>query len=495
MNDIEKALKYHELFYEKSEFLKKNEILRLEMVHNFEKSREKDKLIRIIWISAFGLAVIVLIAVLLIFMKLAKQKKVIERVSEIGQLITSITLNLSRDEIYGTVYEQIKELMDANVFWIYWYDEEKKRLILVGGREQGEEDIFHFYELTEKERPAVKCFRERRTLVFRNYPKEYPRVFGESRPKPKKGETFKSHIFHPLIIKGSGDQKDKNVGVITVQSPNKRAYSDYQVNILRSIGGYAAIALDNDDAYKKIAEQKATIEEQKIKVEEALEKEKEINNHKDNLMHTVSHQYKTPLSIIKSSAQILRDYSPKLSKEEIDDQLRNIFSNIERMLKLIKKLLLYSKRFNPGFYDLLEICKKLVEEVKKNEGKDHDIVFNTAGDSSKVKVDEDFIKIILHNLVVNSINYSSKASKIIIDLKCEAKQAVIRIQDNGIGIPEDYFKMPFERFHRGSNVGHVPGTGLGLSIVKRYIDLHEGKIEIESKLNIGTTVTVTIPRG
>jgi signal transduction histidine kinase len=501
-NDSKNSIKYYELFKKKNEFLKKNDMRRLKMVYDFEKEKlnlemraAKDKLIRTLLTIGIVGSLIALIAVLLISMKLSKQKKVIERMSEIGQLITSITLDLSKEKIYGTVYEQIKELMDAKVFWIYWYDEEKKRLVLVGGREQGEEDIFHFYELTEKNRPTVKCFLEQRTLVFRNYPKEYPRVFGESRPKPKKGETFKSHIFHPLIIKGSRDKKDKKVGVITVQSPNKRAYSDYHVNILRIIGGYAAIALDNDDAYKKIAEQKTTIEEQKNKVEESLEKEKGINDHKDNLMHTVSHQYKTPLSIIKSSAQILRDYLPKLSKEEIDDQLRNIFSNIERMLKLINALLLYSKRFNPDFYDLLDICKKLIEEVKKNEGKNHDIVFNTAGDCSKVNVDEDFIKIILHNLVVNSINYSSKGSKIIIDLKCEAKQAVIRIQDNGIGIPEDYFQMQFERFHRGSNVDHVPGTGLGLSIVKRYVDLHEGKIDIESQLNAGTSVAVTIPRG
>jgi nitrogen-specific signal transduction histidine kinase len=465
------------------------------MVHNFEKSREKDRLIRIIWISAFGLAVIVLIAVLLISMKLAKQKKVIEQMSTIGQLMTSITLNLSQEEIYGMIYGHIKELMDVNVFWLYWDDEELNRLVLVGGKEKDVNDISHFYELTETNRPAVKCFHEQKTLVFTNYPEEYPKVFGEYPPVPKKGTVFKSHIFHPLVIKGSGDQKDKKVGVITVQSPNTNAYSDYHVNIFKSIGGYAAIALDNANVYKKIAEQKETIEEQKIKVEEALEKEKEINNYKDSLMHTVSHQYKTPLSIIKSSAQILRDYLPKLSKEEIDDQLRNIFSNIERMLKLIKKLLLYSKRFNPGFYDLLHICKKFVEEIKTNEGKNHDIVFKTAGNCSKVRVDEDLIKIILHNLIVNSINYSSEGSKIIIDLLCEAKQAVIRIQDNGIGIPEDYFKMPFERFHRGSNVGHVPGTGLGLSIVKRYVDLHEGKIEIESQLNLGTTVTVTIPRG
>jgi signal transduction histidine kinase len=71
---------------------------------------------------------------------------------------------------------------------------------------------------------------------------------------------------------------------------------------------------------------------------------------------------------------------------------------------------------------------------------------------------------------------------------------VIKVSDNGIGIPADYFKMPFERFNRGSNVGAIPGTGLGLSIVKRYADLHGGEISIDSQVNGGTTVTIKIPR-
>lgn len=495
-NDSKNADKYYTLFQEKSEFLKQNEMLKLKMIYDLEKRAEKDKIIKTFLIAGFVISVIVLIAVLFISMKLARHKqkleksyKDIERMSEIGQLITS---SLSQEKIYQTVYGHIRELMDADLFWIYLYDEKLNGLIVAGGREKGVEDISHSIELREKNRPAIKCFLDKRILLFNDYEKEYSQVFGEPRPLPIKGRWFNSHIFLPLVIKGS---EDKKIGVITVQSSKKGAYTGYHVNILRSIAGYAAIALDNANAYKQIAEQKETIEKQKIKVEEALEKEKEISDHKDSLMNTISHQYKTPISIIKSSAQIFRDYLPKLSKEEIDDQLKNIFSNIERMMKLINDLLLYSKRFNPGFYDLLDICKKFVEEIKTNEGKNHDIEFNPAGDCSKVKVDKDLFKIILHNLVVNSINYSSKGSNISIDLRCEAKQVVIRIQDNGIGIPDDYFKMPFERFHRASNVGHITGTGLGLSIVKRYVDLHEGNIDIKSQLNVGTTVTVTIPRG
>ncbi|UCH95415.1 MAG: tetratricopeptide repeat protein [Candidatus Aminicenantes bacterium] len=495
-NENENALRYHEMFHEKSRLLGKNEMLRLKVRYDFEKRAERERSKKIFLILGFAVSMIVLIVVLLISMKLARQKqkleksyKDIERMSEIGQVITS---SLSPEKIYHTVYEHIRELMDADLFCIYWYDEELNRLIVVGGKEQGVEDISHSIELTEKNRPAVKCFLEKKILLFSDFQKEYSQVFGEPRPLPMIGRWFNSHIFLPLVIKGSEDKKN---GVITVQSSKKGAYTGYHVNILKSIAGYAAIALDNANAYKMIGEQKATIEKQKIKVEEALEKEKEVSDHKDSLMNTLSHQYKTPLSIIKSSAQILRDYWSNLSKEEIQDQLNKIFSNIDRMLKLINALLLYSKRFNPDFYDLLDTCKTFVAEIKNNEGKNHDIVFNAAEECGKVKMDEDLMKIILHNLIVNAINYSSKGSKIIIDLKCETDHAVIRIQDNGIGIPDDYFKMIYERFHRGSNVGHVPGTGLGLSIAKRYVDLHEGKIKIESRLNIGTTVTVTIPRG
>jgi K+-sensing histidine kinase KdpD len=385
--------------------------------------------------------------------------------------------------------------MDASVFWIYWYDSELNRLVLVGGKENGVENISHSYELTEKNRPTVRCFLEQKTFVFTDYQIEYPSIFGGNPPQPKKGVSYNSHIFLPLVIKGSQDKDDKKVGVITVQSVHKKAYSDYHVNILKGIGGYAAIALDNASAYKKIEDQKSTIEEQKVKVEVALGKEKEISDHKDSLMHTVSHQYKTPISIIRSSAQILRDKWSELSKEDIEDQTNRILKNIKRMFMLIDDLLLYSKRYNPDSYNLADIFRTFVDEIKIHEGRNHEIIFINSGKCEKIKIDKDLMKIILHNLIVNAINYSPKRSRILIDLDCNKENAVIKITDRGIGIPEDYFKMKFERFHRGSNVGDITGTGLGLSIVKRYVDLHKGSIEIVSQLNAGTTVTVTIPRG
>ena len=243
-----------------------------------------------------------------------------------------------------------------------------------------------------------------------------------------------------------------------------------------------------------LRKQKKEIKRQSTKLAEALKKEKEISDHKDDLMHTVSHQYKTPLSVIDSSAQILKNYLSKLSEREIKEHVDKILLNLEKMTNLIDPLLKFGKKFTPGYYDLHCICKDFTGKIKSDEGMNHIIEFKSSGDCVKVKLDKDFINIILGNLLSNSIKYSPDGSKIGVELLCDNDFAVIKVIDQGIGIPGDYLNMPFERFHRGSNVETVPGTGLGLAIVKRYTDMHGGNISIESKLNAGTTVTVKIPK-
>jgi len=244
----------------------------------------------------------------------------------------------------------------------------------------------------------------------------------------------------------------------------------------------------------KLRKQKVKIETQATRLEDALIKEKELSNHKDDLMNTVYHQYKTPLANIDSSVQVLKEYSSKLSRQEIENQFNKILSNLGRMARLIDQLSMFGKRCNPADYDLDTICRAIIEEIKSSEGGKHTIEFDSSGYCGKVKVDKDILEIMLQNLVNNAIKFSPEGSKIRVELLCDAGYVEIKVSDSGIGIPEDYLKLPFERFHRGSNVGAIPGTGLGLSIVKRYTDLHGGEISIDSRLNVGTTVTIKIPK-
>lgn len=493
--DYKPAVDYFESYQKNNEFLSNNVILNLKAKYEYKKKSDEEEISRKYWIAGF---LIILAATLLLLWnsaKLLRQKRAleksykdIERMSEIGQVITS---SLSQKEIYNRVFQHVKRIMDADCFWIYWYEEKLNRLDLVGGKEEDEKDIDHYYELTETNRPAVKCFLEQKTLIFKDYPNEYPLVFGEPHPKPKKGKSFKAHIFLPLIIEGD---QDKKIGVITVQSSKKNAYKEKHVTIFKNIGGYAAIALDNAHAYKHIEEQKTRIEQQALELEKTVQIEKEISQHKDELMYTVSHQYKTPITIIQGSAQIFRDYFHKMKEKDIQEHLNKIFNSLDYMSDLIESLLNFGKKFNPGYYDLRDFCEKFVDSIKSNEGSGHHIEFKAEGDCARVKMDKEFMNIILSNLVMNSINYSDRGSKILVDLRCETDHAVIKVIDNGIGIPGDYLKMPFERFHRGSNVGSIRGTGLGLALVKRYLDLHNGLIEIESQLEKGTTITINLPK-
>jgi signal transduction histidine kinase len=108
-------------------------------------------------------------------------------------------------------------------------------------------------------------------------------------------------------------------------------------------------------------------------------------------------------------------------------------------------------------------------------------------------MDECLLQHILTNILSNALKYSPQGKEVRFDLICQNYTVIFRIQDQGIGIPEQERYRLFETFSRCSNVGRIEGTGLGLAIVKRYVDSYGGQIQIDSELNVGTTVTVSLP--
>lgn len=331
-----------------------------------------------------------------------------------------------------------------------------------------------------------------------NIPKTIERVCEEIiRSCEKLGKYREASQYYESLLETREFLRDNEMSILKLKLDIEKNAQRERIITISSVIGFIVlfialvVVLKNSFILKK---QKTKIEDQTQKLAEALVKEKEISNHKDDLMYTVSHQYKTPLAIMDSSTRILKEYLPNLSKEQIRDHLGKILSNLEKMTHLIDQLLKFGKKFNPDYYDLHKICSDLIEEINTNEGTEHDIEFNSSVGCTKIKLDKDFMKIMVHNLVLNSIKYSKKGSKISVELLCNDEYAVIKVRDNGMGIPDDYLNMQYERFHRGSNVSTIPGTGLGLSIVKRYTDLHSGTISIDTKLNSGTTVTIKIPK-
>lgn len=236
-----------------------------------------------------------------------------------------------------------------------------------------------------------------------------------------------------------------------------------------------------------------------MEMKRALERERELNQLKNNFVSMVSHEFRTPLGIIQSSAEILADYLDRLDAAERHDQLQSIIKNSRRMAGLMEDVLLLGRldagrmKFMPRSLDLGALCRGLVDEINSTTSARCPIVFFTSGLPTIAMADERLLRHVLINLLSNAVKYSEEGQPV--EFRASGVEGAVRfeVQDHGIGIPEDELAQLFAAFQRGSNVGQRPGTGLGLVIVKQSAELHGGTIEVESSLNTGTTVIVTIP--
>ncbi len=231
----------------------------------------------------------------------------------------------------------------------------------------------------------------------------------------------------------------------------------------------------------------------------AVAREKELGQLRSNFVSMVSHEFRTPLGIIMSSAEILADYLDQLGPEEREQQLWSISRNAKRMGDMMEEVLVLSRldagkmEFKPRPLDLGGLCVRLVDEVLSATDRRCPIELHPDGIAREAKADEGLMRSIFLNLLTNAVKYSEAGEPVVFELRREGTDAICLIRDRGIGIlPEDR-EWLFNAFQRGRNVGQRPGTGLGLVIVKRCVDLHGGTIELDSMPGNGTTVMVRLP--
>ena len=247
--------------------------------------------------------------------------------------------------------------------------------------------------------------------------------------------------------------------------------------------------------------QREITERQRLEEElrHALAKEKELSDLKSNIISVVSHEYRTPLATILSSAELLENYSHKWPEDKKQRHFQRIQSSVHHLTQLVSDVLVLSKaeagklEFNPSPLDLVVFCGELVEELQLTLRSQHSISFMCLGSCTEACLDEKLLRQFLSNLISNAIKYSPEGGNIQFGLVCGDDTATFRIQDRGIGIPLKDQAQLFEPFHRSSNVGTISGTGLGLAIVKRCVELHGGQIAVESEVGVGTTFTITLP--
>ncbi len=230
----------------------------------------------------------------------------------------------------------------------------------------------------------------------------------------------------------------------------------------------------------------------------ALERERELSQLKSNFVSMVSHEFRTPLGIILSSAQILSDYLDQLAPADRREHLDAIAKNTKHMASLMEEVLVLSHvesgrlAFEPGPLELATFYRCLVEEVRSATGSTCAVNLAVDADCAAARADERLLRHIFTNLLTNAVKYSPPGAPVEFRIHRENHHAVACIRDHGIGISKADLGRLFSAFHRGRNVGQVSGSGLGLVIVKRCVELHGGSIRVDSKLGEGTTVMVRL---
>ena len=274
---------------------------------------------------------------------------------------------------------------------------------------------------------------------------------------------------------------------------------EYQLNLYEQAHYYEArIVVSAENEVMAIVRNITDRKRADTEIRNALEKEKELGELKSRFVTMTSHEFRTPLTTILSSAELLEDYGSRWSEEKKLHHLRRIVLTVKHMTQLLNDVLLIGKaeagklQCSRQTFDVVQFCRDLVEEMQMIT-ECHTITFNPQCDESKVNLDEKLLRHVLSNLLSNAIKYSPKGGNVYLDLVCEQKVACFRIKDEGIGIPETDKVQLFESFYRASNVGTISGTGLGLAIVKRAVDLHRGNITVETEVGVGTTFVVSLP--
>jgi PAS domain S-box-containing protein len=242
--------------------------------------------------------------------------------------------------------------------------------------------------------------------------------------------------------------------------------------------------------------QRKQAEEETLK---ALGREKELSQLKGNFVSMVSHEFRTPLAVIQSSAELLREFFQKMHPAERDEQLESIIGNTRRMAGMMEEILVLSRLdagkldFRPAVLDLATFCRCVVDEVISATSRRCSIEVSLASGLPQALADERLLAHILTNLLSNAVKYSEPGGCVRFAVERDSAEAQFVIRDEGIGISADDQQMLFTAFHRGANVGSRAGTGLGLLLVKRCVELHRGKVRIESQVGQGTVVTVRLP--
>jgi signal transduction histidine kinase len=436
----------------------------------------------------------------------------VQLLSEIGRKITS---SLSVEKIISTVYDNVNTLMDASVFGIGIYHDESKRIDFPATYENGEALPFYSNSIYDENRFAALSFLSGKEIIMGDLENDYKNYL-QKVPTPKAGTQPVSLIYLPLL------GKEKTLGVITVQSFEKNAYSDYHLFMLRNIAIYAAIALENADSFEKLHQTLTSLKQTQSQLIQA-EKMASLGE----LTAGIAHEIQNPLNFVNNFSEVSIELANELSEEikqtslsdkeknEIEKLVSDLIQNQEKINShgkradsIVKGMLMHS-RSSSGQKELTDINALADEYLRlsyhglRAKDKTFNAAFKTDFDMElpKVKVVSQDIGRVILNLFTNAFYSVTEKKKhfngefeptVSVSTKVADGKIELRVRDNGMGIPTKIMDKIYQPFFTTKPGGQ--GTGLGLSLSYDIITKgHGGLMSVESKEGEFAEFTIKLP--
>ncbi len=260
-----------------------------------------------------------------------------------------------------------------------------------------------------------------------------------------------------------------------------------------------AIVIDITKAKNYTTNLENIVEQRTQQLKEALDKEKDLNELKTKFLSLVSHEFKTPLSGILTSATLLQKYTTEAQQTKREKHIRTITDKVYYLNNILNDFLSMERlekgkvKYNNATFNVSKVVNEVVYGANLLLKEGQKINYPDDIDHISLYQDEKIIELALSNLVQNAIKYSSESNTIDIAIHQDSDFTVFKVSDQGIGIPKEDQKNIFNRYFRAENVLLTQGTGIGLNIVKHHLENLGGSISFTSRENKGSTFTFKIP--
>jgi PAS domain S-box-containing protein len=301
-------------------------------------------------------------------------------------------------------------------------------------------------------------------------------------------------IKQSVLDTGAGRREE-----VAVDRDGMTHYFDFTVEPLRdATGAIIGITAATFDISEQKHAQYEAVQNERLRVE--VEKNRKLVQMKQDFITMVSHEFRTPLTIIHSSKDLLQHYHTRMSEAHRDEHLVRIGVQVHKMVEMLDNILLLSSasagmlEFQPKLLNVRVFCRSVFDEFTSRHAGKFELSFTCADAcDTTIAIDERLLRPALLNLLANAAKYSHAGGLIAFSVECDESEALLHVTDYGIGIPPDDHEKLFEPFYRAHNVRDIGGVGLGLAITKNNLSVHGAMITVESREGAGTTFTVHLP--